>query len=384
MGVGIVPGAGVVVRCGTAIGVFDPGAGPDEPFTSAWLHRLSRWGAGDTAPAEALARQAADLLMAHRASAPAWGSAVRAGNGYLVLVHGDVRAQIDVPAGRIEARGVPGIMHRWFADPIHRIALSLATSGDIVADPTSDLQTGPPTTGSGLVLTSTRWPRPAPVASPPSGPMMTRSMAPPDGTPVGAPPARPSVGDPAPQIRIPRSPAAPAPDPAPATAHRVIDAPHPPPVVPAPSTVVPMMPVVAPVPPPGPPVAGRSPSEETQTVQVTAGMLVADDGTRTILDREYVLGRDPGHDPAVASGTAIPIVIDDPDNLISRVQTRIGTAGGVVTVCDAGSANGTFVAPPGAQEWTRIGPRPAVLPLGWSLRLGTRVYTHVAADVRPD
>jgi len=337
MGVGIVPGPGVVVRCGTAIGVFGPGAGPNEPFTSAWLHQLSQWGAGDTASAETLAGHASDLLIAHRSTAPTWGSAVRAGNGYLLLLHGDVRAQIDAPAGRIELRGAPAVMHRWFADPIYRIALSLAAQGAIVADPTSDLRSGPPSVGGGLVLTSTRWPRPAPAAPParpaPASPIIVRSITPPGGTSIGAPPA----------------------------------------TVPAPPAVVPM-------PPAAPPVAGRSPSEETQTVQVTAGVLVADDGKRTILDREYVLGRDPGHDPAVASGTAIPIVIDDPDNLISRVQTRIGTAGGLVTVCDAGSANGTFVAPPGAPEWTRVGPQPVVLPVGWSLRLGSRVYTHLAAD----
>ena len=36
----IAPGTGVVVRFGPTIGVFAADAGPDEPFTAAWLLRL--------------------------------------------------------------------------------------------------------------------------------------------------------------------------------------------------------------------------------------------------------------------------------------------------------------------------------------------------------
>jgi hypothetical protein len=121
-------------------------------------------------------------------------------------------------------------------------------------------------------------------------------------------------------------------------------------------------------------------ADETQLVTLSCGVLVADDGTRTLLDREYVFGRDPGHDPAVVRGSATPITVDDPDSLVSRVQARVGVAAGVVTVSDAGSSNGTYIAAPGAKEWTRIGPIPTVLPEGWSMRLGKRVFTHTAAE----
>ena len=126
---------------------------------------------------------------------------------------------------------------------------------------------------------------------------------------------------------------------------------------------------------------GSASSDETQVVTVSCGVLVADDGTRTILDRDYVFGRDPGQDPAVARGGATPISVDDPDSLISRVQARISVVGGVVTVSDASSANGTFIAAPGAKEWTRIGTVPTVLPEGWSTRMGRRVFTHVATKL---
>ena len=112
-------------------------------------------------------------------------------------------------------------------------------------------------------------------------------------------------------------------------------------------------------------------------------MLVADDGSRTILDRDYVFGRDPSQDPAVTSGRATPVRVQDPDGLISRVQARVAASLPTVTVSDANSANGTYIAAPGAAEWTRIGTVHTLLPLGWSLRLGARVFTHRPADAGP-
>lgn len=112
----------------------------------------------------------------------------------------------------------------------------------------------------------------------------------------------------------------------------------------------------------------------------TLGALVADDGTRTILDRTYVLGREPSQSAEVQRGEATPIVVDDPDNLVSRVQVRVSVENGAVLVHDTGSANGTFVAAPGAPDWDRIGDTPVVLPPGWSLRMGKRVFTHVVGQ----
>ena len=107
--------------------------------------------------------------------------------------------------------------------------------------------------------------------------------------------------------------------------------------------------------------------------------LVADDGTRTLLDRDYVLGRDPHRDAGVARGDASPVTVADPDNLISRVQVHLTVVAGTVLVRDDNTTNGTFIAEPGAAHWQRLGAAPAVLPPGWSLRMGRRIFTHLEA-----
>jgi pSer/pThr/pTyr-binding forkhead associated (FHA) protein len=103
---------------------------------------------------------------------------------------------------------------------------------------------------------------------------------------------------------------------------------------------------------------------------------LSDDGVRTPLDRPYVFGREPQLDPAVAEGNASPIRLADPEQLISRVQAYVDVDGDRVTVQDAHSANGTFIAAPGAPEWQRLGTEPAELPVGWSIRMGRRIFTH--------
>ncbi len=100
---------------------------------------------------------------------------------------------------------------------------------------------------------------------------------------------------------------------------------------------------------------------------------------RIPLDRAYVLGREPDDDPAVTSGEATPVRLTDDDSLISRIQSYIDVAAGQVSLRDAASANGTFVAAPGDEAWSRVGGDAVVLPPEWSLRVGNRVFTYVVA-----
>lgn len=119
--------------------------------------------------------------------------------------------------------------------------------------------------------------------------------------------------------------------------------------------------------------------DEPEPTERAVATLVADDGTRTPLDRPYVFGRDPNRDDAVSRGAATGLVVNDPDNAISRVHTYLWVNEHGVYVRDANSSNGTFIAAPGAADWDRLGDQPAELPVGWSMRIGRRIFTHVGA-----
>jgi hypothetical protein len=103
------------------------------------------------------------------------------------------------------------------------------------------------------------------------------------------------------------------------------------------------------------------------------GVLVLDDGGVFTLDGDYVIGREPDNAEEVTAGTATPLALEDPDVTMSRVHAKLLLVGWDVRLVDAGSANGTYYAPPGQTEWTRLpASESAVLKPGTKVSIGGR------------
>jgi len=115
----------------------------------------------------------------------------------------------------------------------------------------------------------------------------------------------------------------------------------------------------------------------------SAGVLVLDDGTTFRLDIDYVIGREPQHDPDVLSGTARAMKIEDAEGVVSRKHLRVGVAGTAVSVIDLGSSNGTFVQlPDDPQKFQLVVGQPATIPPGTTVSLGRR-WLRYEADLNP-
>jgi hypothetical protein len=348
---------------------------------------------GEPVPSRLLARRVAGILTQEEPEGvPAFAALFSTEDGGLALIiHGDVEVTVttdgrtETLSGRHVATWVDQVLH----EPIDSVLVQAADAGAPAPPPRFDLRGGVVPAGA-LLLTRA-----------PSG-------AEPAAAPPPAPPAAPApapAAAPASEIRPPPSPAAAEP----VGAYRPIslreDGPH--------ETRPPL------------PLASEPPAAEPDTgpaavivegiacsrghfnhpdarfcsscgigmVHMThnviegkrppLGVLLLDDGTTFSLSTDVVIGRAPESHPAVASGKAQPLVVDDEERSLSRIHAFVELSGWDVRMKDCGSANGTAVQQPGEADWALLAADvPTTLADGARVRLGKRTFVYDARHRR--
>lgn len=391
----VVPGDGVVLRSPGLTAVAFPAGEQHHALVNALLD-VVRGAAGQPDAGRKAARAVAGLLAAAE-DAPPLGLVGSDGEGLAVLLHGDVEFAYRDDSGDQTLSGrdaaawldrlLPGVPEQW----------SLARDGAGAADEWSDLQAGV-ARGDGVATGAAAPAPPAPPTDEPAPPAESDSAA------VAPPAPEPQV-----EVAVPPPPPTPAvaPEPVPAPDFVAISLRDEAEVEDAPREPLPVAGADAPPPPPPEPdepevphvhgvVCARSHFNDPNSpfcascgismVQQThnlvegprppLGVLVLDDGSTYVVDRDIVVGREPDTDGGVADGTVRGIALPDPERAISRVHARVTLHEWEVRVADAGSANGTFVATRDATQWTLVPPNaPVTLTPGMHVLVGPRVLS---------
>lgn len=101
------------------------------------------------------------------------------------------------------------------------------------------------------------------------------------------------------------------------------------------------------------------------------GVLILGDGSVCQLDADYVIGREPTLDSAVADGRARPLRLMGASGVVSRIHARVELDGWEVFISDLNSANGTQILLPGERNPTSLQPGVRTpLVAGTQIRLG--------------
>ena len=413
--IGIEPGPGLIGRFGDTVIVIPRGEASGAGTASAGtiqelLGLAAQVGSDRQAPANAIASRLAGWVISHMAGdAPAFGIVAPMRDGVVMFLRGAVWCTITEGGSTREVSGEQALtwVDQIVPGTFERLAIGAAAGRPVRADPLSDLRGGV-VPGQGFVLSRTAGipgPEPAPAEAP--GPPTDRPQEawalraePPDHQP------EPPDYEPEPLDRQPEpadyQPEAPdrhlepadyqpeAPDRQPEPPDRQPGLPgHQPTMVvrTGDHELTPSLAEPGPAPAAQPTTIGPVPPRPT-TMQPTAmqppamqpaGVLTSPDGPPIVLEGVLVLGREPRQDPAVESGEASPVQLQDPDHVISRVHAYVSVENGIVLIRDADSMHGTYFSPPGGEEWTRIGTQPSPLPPGWNLQIGPLIFTYESA-----
>jgi FHA domain len=101
------------------------------------------------------------------------------------------------------------------------------------------------------------------------------------------------------------------------------------------------------------------------------GVLILSDGSVCQVDADYVIGREPTLDSAVAEGRARPLRLMGASGVVSRIHARVELDGWYVFISDLNSANGTQVLLPGERKPINLQPGVRTpLVAGAQIRLG--------------